>query len=236
MTPRRKRISPFREWRRKQAYNLMPLLSGVASSLVRGVGVTLKTRFTGHLPVLDMVESGEPFILVFFHGRLFTLIYYLRNWPVVIMASISYLGEIQSRILHSFGYSTIRGSRSRGAARVLAEMVGLVRKGKIGVFAVDGPRGPYREVKPGAVFVAKKLGVPIVPVTTSARPSVVLESAWDRFLLPVPFGRTIVHLGEPMLLDEDLSEESISSDCRRIGQVLAELETEADVLIGRTRK
>jgi lysophospholipid acyltransferase (LPLAT)-like uncharacterized protein len=236
MIPRRKRTSPFREWRRKQAYNLLPLLALVASTLVKGFGATLKTRFTGHLQVLDMVESGEPFILVFFHGRLFLLIYYLRNWPIVIMLSISYLGELQTRILHNFGYSTIRGSRSRGGSRVLAEMVGLVRKGKIGVFAVDGPRGPYREVKPGSVFVAKKLGVPIVPVTTSARPSVILGWVWDRFFLPIPFGRTIVHLGEPILLDEDLSEESIRSDCQRIGLVLAKLETEADGLTGRIRK
>ena len=164
MTPRRKSTSPFREWRRKQAYNLLPLLSNVASALVRGVGATLKTRITGHLPVLEMVESGKPFILVFFHGRLFILIYYLLNWPIVIMLSISYLGELQTRILNNFGYATIRGSRSRGGHRALAGMVGVVKSGKIGVFAVDGPRGPYREVKPGAVFVAKKLGVPIVPV------------------------------------------------------------------------
>ena len=236
MTPRRKRPSPFREWRRKQAYNLLPLLSHVASALVRGFGATLKTRFTGHLPVLDMVESGEPFILVFFHGRLFILIYYLRNWPIVIMLSISYLGELQTRILHNFGYTTIRGSRSRGGPRALAGIVGVVRNGKIGVFAVDGPRGPYREVKPGAVFVAKKLGVPIVPVTTSAWPSVTLGWVWDRFFLPLPFGRTIVHLGEPILLDADLSEESISSDCQRIGEVLAKLEIEADGLTGRIRK
>jgi lysophospholipid acyltransferase (LPLAT)-like uncharacterized protein len=237
MTPSRSGTSPFREWRRKQAYNLLPFLTFAGIALFRMFGVTLRTRFSGHLPVLDMVRSGEPFVLAFFHGRLFLLVNQLRGWPLVVMLSISYLGEIQSRILESFGYATIRGSRSRGGSRVLAEMIVHVRKrGRIGVFAVDGPRGPYREVKPGVVFVAKKLGVPIVPVTSSARPSVILGWLWDRFLLPVPFARATVHLGEPIMLDDDLSESSISDDCRRIEHILENLETEADALVGRTEK
>jgi len=152
------------------------------------------------------------------------------------MTSISYMGEIQSHILASFGYDTIKGSSSRGGARVLAEMVRLVRRGRIGAFAVDGPKGPYREVKPGAIFVAKKLGVPVVPVSTSARPSVVLGSVWDRYLLPMPFSRTVVYLGEPMILDTDTSERSVEKDCQRIGRVLEELENRADAIIGRKGK
>jgi lysophospholipid acyltransferase (LPLAT)-like uncharacterized protein len=234
MNPKHTGTSPFREWRRKQAYNLLPLFSFAGGILFRMFRATLKTRFSGHLPVLDMVHSGEPFVLAFFHGRLFLMVNQLRGWPIAPMLSISYLGEIQSRILQKIGYDTIRGSRSRGGARVLAEMMAKVRKGRIGVFAVDGPRGPYREVKPGVIYVAKKLGVPVVPVSSSAWPSVALTSAWDRFLLPVPFARATVHLGEPIILDNDLSEEAISADCRRIGQVLEKLEIEADGIVGRT--
>jgi lysophospholipid acyltransferase (LPLAT)-like uncharacterized protein len=230
------RTSSFREWRRKQAYNVLPLFPPVASFLIRGFGATLKVRFTGHLPVLDKVKSGDPFLLAFFHGRQFLLVQHLTGWPVAIMTSISYMGEIQSRILKSFGYATIKGSRTRGGARVLAEMIALVRQGRIGAFAVDGPRGPHREVKPGAVFVAKKLGVPVVPVSTSAWPSVVLDSVWDRYLLPMPFSRAVVHFGEPVFFDGDLSEGSIEQDCKRIGRLLEDLEAEADALTGRTGK
>jgi lysophospholipid acyltransferase (LPLAT)-like uncharacterized protein len=236
MNPSRSGISSFREWRRRQAYSLLPLFPPLGSFLIRMFSATLRVRFSGHLPVLDSVRSGEPFVLVFFHGRQFLLVSHLQGWPVAIMTSISYLGEIQSRILNSFGYTTIKGSRSKGGARVLARMVGLVRQGRIGSFAVDGPRGPYREVKPGAVFVAKKLGVPVVPVTTSAWPSVVLDSVWDRYLLPMPFSRATVHLGEPIFLNGNLDDESIRQDCQRIGRELARLETEADDLIGRTGK
>jgi lysophospholipid acyltransferase (LPLAT)-like uncharacterized protein len=115
-------------------------------------------------------------------------------------------------------------------------MVGMVRRGRIGGFAVDGPRGPYREVKPGAVFVAKKLGIPVIPVSTSAWPSVTLKWLWDRYLLPMPFSRATVHFGEPMYFDKDLTDGSIEKDSHRIGEALAKLEEEADVLIGRIRK
>ena len=235
MNPRQQGTSPSREWRRRQAYNLLPVFPPLGSLLIRGFGATLRTRFSGHLPVLEMVKAGDPFILAFFHGRQFLLAHQLQDWPIAVMTSISYMGEIQSRILNNFGYVTIKGSRSRGGARVLAQMVRLVRQGHIGAFAVDGPRGPYREVKPGAIFVAKKLSVPVVPVSTSAWPSVVLGSVWDLYLLPLPFSRATVHLGEPIFLDSDISEESIDQGCSRVGQALEKLEAEADVLIGRTR-
>ena len=236
MRPGQQRARSSREWRRRQAYNLLPIFPPLGSFLIRLLGRTLRKQFTGYLPVLEMVESGEPFVMVFFHGRQFLLIYQLQGWPAAIMTSISYMGEIQSRILESFGFAAIKGSRSRGGVRVLAEMVGMVRRGRIGGFAVDGPRGPYREVKPGAVFVAKKLGIPVIPVSTSAWPSVTLKWLWDRYLLPMPFSRATVHFGEPMYFDKDLTDGSIEKDSHRIGEALAKLEEEADVLIGRIRK
>ena len=115
-------------------------------------------------------------------------------------------------------------------------MIAHIRRGRIGTIAVDGPRGLNREVKPGAVFAAKKLGVPVVPVTTSAWPSLIMGNFWDRYLLPLPFSRALVHFGEPLILDRDLSDESVQQDCLRIGSALEQLEVEADALIGRTGK
>lgn len=236
MNSPRAKTSHFREWRRRQAYKLLPLFPPLGKLLIRGIGATLRTRFTGYQPVWEMIESRQPFIVVFYHGRQFLLTYQLQGIPTAIMSGISYMGEIQSRILSGFGFTIIKGSSSRGGIRVLVEMIGLVRKGLIGAFAVDGPRGPYHKVKPGAVYVAKKLGVPIIPVATSARWSLVFNSVWDRYLLPMPFSKCTVHFGEPIFLDSDLSEDSISQACHQIGEVLTDLEAEADRIIGRTKK
>ncbi|UCG37802.1 MAG: lysophospholipid acyltransferase family protein [bacterium] len=235
MEPKRSRHSPFREWRRKQAYRVLPVFPPIGRIFIRLFGATLRSRFQGEGSVLEMVNSGQPFLLTFFHGRQFLLVHQLRGWPVAIMTSISYMGEIQSRILKGFGYRIIRGSSSRGGARVLGQMMRLVRRGAIGSFAVDGPRGPGGVVKPGVVFAARKLNIPVVPVSTSAWPSVVFRSTWDRYLLPLPFSRAVVLFGVPMHLGEDSEERSVQSDCLRIAEVLRELEKEADVLIGRVK-
>ena len=235
MSSARKKTSPFREWRRRQAYRLLPLFPPIGKLLISGLGATLKTRFSGHLTILQMVESGHPLLVVCFHGHQFLLIHKLQGYKAVMITSKSYIGEINSRILDSFGFTTIKGSSTRGGIRALYEMINFVRKGHIGAFAVDGPKGPYGVVKPGVVFVAKKLGVPIIPVTTSAWPSIIYGS-WDRYLLPMPFSRSTVHFGEPIVLDSDLSEDSIARACHYIGQVLTDLEAEADAIIGRKRK
>lgn len=214
---------------------MLPLFPPIGKAMMRAFGLTLRPNFTGCPRALEMVESGEPFVIVFYHGRQFLLVQHLRDWPAAIMTSISYMGEIQSRILASYGFRIIRGSSSRGGVRVLAEMISLVRKGKIGAFAVDGPRGPYREIKPGAVYVAKKLGIPVVPASSSAWPSRVLRSTWDHYLLPMPFSKCTVCFGEPLLFDSDLSDDSLKRACQIIGDVLGDLEAKADAFTGRAR-
>ncbi len=236
MNPRRSGTRPFREWRRRQAYRFLPVFPPLGFLLIKGISLTLRVRFVGESPILKMLDSNTPFVVTVFHGRQFIAVHHLRKWPITTLTSISYMGEIQARIFNMFGCKTIKGSSSRGGARALAEMIGFVRQGRVGIFAVDGPRGPYREVKPGAVFVAKKLGIPIIPMSTSAWPSIVMKSTWDRYLLPMPFSKATLYFGEPIFLDRDFAEESIRQDSQRIGRALEELEAEADVLVGRIRK
>ncbi len=62
----------------------------------------------------------------------------------------------------------------------------------------DGPKGPAREVKPGIMFLAQKLGVPILPISSAQSNSFVFKKSWDRFTLPMPFGRMAVVYGKPI--------------------------------------
>jgi len=197
------------------------------------VGCTSRFRSHGEAPALQMLAEGRPFLLAFFHGRLFLLMHHLKEYPLTVMVGISYLGEIQSRTLRAQGFKTVSGSRSKGAARALTRLIRDVREGRVGAFAVDGPRGPYGEVKAGVVYAAKKLGVPIVPVMTSASPAVVFRSSWDRFLLPLPFSRAVVRFGEPVVLDRNMDDGAMKNDCARLAEILNRLETEADDETGR---
>jgi lysophospholipid acyltransferase (LPLAT)-like uncharacterized protein len=84
------------------------------------------------------------------------------------------------------------------AARLSREMARIGRAGSSLVVSPDGPLGPYREAKPGALIVARHAGLPIQPWAVAARPSIRLGGRWDRHVVPVPFGRLLVVEGEPI--------------------------------------
>jgi lysophospholipid acyltransferase (LPLAT)-like uncharacterized protein len=233
MTDRKARNSWFKRWRKRLAYGVVPLLSALGLILIRCFSATMRVRLQGEEPLIAMREAGRPFLLAFFHGRQFLLVSKLSGWPAVIPASISYMGEIQSGILEGFGYKVVRGSSSRGGARVLGEMMRHVRRGRVGAFAVDGPRGPGKVVKPGIIFAARKMGIPVVPVATSARPSRVFVSAWDRYMLPMPFCRGLILFGSPWVPPGGSGDARIREACATLARMLDELETRADALIGK---
>ena len=66
------------------------------------------------------------------------------------------------------------------------------------VTTADGPRGPQHEFKAGTVLMARIAGVPIVPIGCAADRAWYLEKRWDRFMIPKPFARIVVAVGEPV--------------------------------------
>lgn len=142
--------------------------------------------------------QGKSVIYAFWHGRQFLLFATHRNSGIVIPASESRDGEIQAGVLARFGFGVVRGSSKRKGAQALLGLVDALRSGKNIALAVDGPRGPVYEVKQGITYLAGKLGVPIVPLSMSARRAWILTRVWDRYMLPVPFTRCVVLYGEPL--------------------------------------
>jgi lysophospholipid acyltransferase (LPLAT)-like uncharacterized protein len=90
----------------------------------------------------------------------------------------------------------VRGSSSKGGARGLVAMVHAMRELSLdAAFAVDGPRGPLGSVHPGALACARHAGGVLVPIGSASSPARVLERAWDRMSIPLPFARAVVVLG-----------------------------------------
>lgn len=136
--------------------------------------------------------------MAFFHGEQFALLAWPRRRPTVALVSLSRDGELQSRALRVVGMRVERGSTSRGGARGLASIVRRLRKGEDAAFAVDGPKGPRFHVHPGALLAAKAAGGLLVPMASRAERGLVLRKAWDEYVLPAPFSRVVVALGEPL--------------------------------------
>ena len=127
-----------------------------------------------------------------------------RPNPVVVLASLSRDGDLQTRILRRLGFRVVRGSSSRGGAAGLKALVDQVHLGADAAFAVDGPRGPRHKVKPGAVLAAKKTGAALVPIAVRPSRAWVLGKTWDWYTLPKPFAEIHITRGAPIPLDGDV--------------------------------
>jgi lysophospholipid acyltransferase (LPLAT)-like uncharacterized protein len=85
----------------------------------------------------------------------------------------------------------------------------------------DGPRGPPWKFKPGAVLLAQLSGRPMIPLSYAA--SHAWKIKWDRFVIPVPFSRIVIVVGEPVYVPKGLDAaglERIQLDMERRLQIL----------------
>jgi len=163
------------------------------------MGVLLRAwRLTVRLEARNREVLTPPYVLALWHGRLIGSLMDNFDAGCVAMVSRSNDGALAAGIAEQLGIVAARGSSSRGGREALSEMEDLVRGGVVpfGGLTVDGPRGPWREVKPGVIALARRLGVPLIPITFSCRRAWVLRS-WDRMVLPKPFTKVIVAYGEP---------------------------------------
>jgi lysophospholipid acyltransferase (LPLAT)-like uncharacterized protein len=179
---------------------------------------TLRVRVVAD-PALAAVQD-RPWVLGFLHGTQWPLLAWRRRGPTVVLVSLSADGEMQARALRLQGLSVVRGSSTRGGARGLAALVRAMKRGHAdAAFAVDGPRGPYGVVKPGAVLAARATGAVLVPMGSAMTSGVVLARAWDRFAVAWPFTRVTVVLGAPVEPTDALARERLEAAITRCNDV-----------------
>jgi lysophospholipid acyltransferase (LPLAT)-like uncharacterized protein len=149
----------------------------------------------------------EGVILALWHGHLLPLTFHLRHLDMAVVVSEHRDGEIIAQVLHRLGYTTIRGSSTRGGARALVEMIGHLKRGGTVAITPDGPKGPARVFSPGATVAAQRAQVPIVTMFVTADRAWALKS-WDSFMIPKPFARLTYHFSEPAMVPAGTTEDA----------------------------
>ncbi len=87
-------------------------------------------------------------------------------------------------------------------------------------------------MQPGIIVLAQKTGIPIYPMTYSARHAKVFSS-WDRFMLPRPFTDCLVVYGDPVVVPAD-ADDAVRETCRRrLEDELCRITLKADRRFGR---
>lgn len=212
-------------------WTYLRLFPGVLWILVHLIFDSLKIRSSGEKPILNLNRKGQRLVYVFWHSQMFFLIKYMAKRNISIIASPSRDGKLGADVIKRFEYGTIMGSSNKSPIRAVIQSVQAMRAGQDIGLAVDGPKGPRHQMKAGALFLAKKMNAPIIPVANSSYPSWTFRS-WDRFVLPRPFARSAIVFGKPVYLSGDLSEETIRKETRMIETELKRLTTEANQMTG----
>jgi lysophospholipid acyltransferase (LPLAT)-like uncharacterized protein len=176
------------------------------------------------------VAGGHQPVMAFWHGRILPATYYFRRRGIVVITSENFDGEWIAGIIERFGYGTARGSTSRGGRKALLQLTRDLAAGKPAGFTLDGPRGPARVAQPGAVWLSKATGNPVLPFHLEASRAWTLNS-WDRTQIPKPFSTVAIAMGEPFQVASDADEEALERARLTLEERLKVLETRALYLL-----
>ena len=205
----------------------MFLASYLGPILIYLLGKTLRIKWVGEENLESVRSEKKSVIYAFWHGRMLIFTYSHRKRKIHVLISQHRDGEYIARIIHRLGFVSVRGSTTRGGSKALFEMCDKTAAGFDVAVTPDGPRGPGFEIHPGIMYVAQRSGMPIVPITNSAENRWNLSS-WDRFLIPKPFSKTVIMLGEPIYVPPESAAEQLEEKRKELKQRMLELTEEAD--------
>jgi lysophospholipid acyltransferase (LPLAT)-like uncharacterized protein len=113
-------------------------------------------------------------------------------------------GEVPAMIARRLGAQVIRGSSTHTGARALRDYYQLLVKENVSpVITPDGPKGPRFRFKPGGILLSQISGRPLLPMAFAASRAWLI--AWDKFVLPWPFARIAISIGEPVWVERGLA-------------------------------
>ena len=201
-------------------YRIVLLFIPMISLILRIIGRTIRWKKRYEFSE----DKGKIYAL--WHGHALGLALFGMDRNIVVLVSRYRDGEIAARILHDLGFKTVRGSSEEGIRKeqkggrgAVLKLIELLKKGENVAITVDGPKGPPRRVKEGVIFLSQKTGAPILPVAVKFEKFWKLNT-WDELIIPYPFTRGEVILGEEMIVSR---EEDLENARKKLERVLNEL-------------
>jgi lysophospholipid acyltransferase (LPLAT)-like uncharacterized protein len=201
-------------------------IAAVGYPLIGVLGRTWRWRVTGFEHFTGIFATGRFPVMAFWHGRILPALYYFRRRGIVVITSDNFDGEWMAKIIHRFGYMTARGSTSRNAARAALRAKRRMEEGRPVGLTVDGPRGPAHVAQPGALWLAKVTGNPVLPFHLEAASHWTARS-WDASQVPLPFSRIAVVVGEPLWVPGDADAAVLEAKRVELEGILGILENRA---------
>lgn len=157
-------------------------------------------HFRTRIPAPE-VDPAHPlhrgrYIYLFWHESILGILGVRRPTNMTVLISLHRDGEFISQIAKRIGLHVVRGSTTRGAYEALMDLAESARTNHI-LLTPDGPRGPRRKLQRGAILLASRTGLPIVPVGFGFANAWRARS-WDRFAVPKPWSVVTAIAGYPI--------------------------------------
>ncbi len=214
----RRRMTPLRT-------ALYRLAAPIAVGVLRFWWSTCRiVRVIGAQHLEDSLARAPSLLPCYWHQHeLFCARYLLTQMPrglkLGFLISPSVDGEIPAMIARRLGAQVIRGSSTRTGARALRDYYQLLVREQVSpVLTPDGPQGPRFRFKPGAILLAQISGRPMLPMAYAASRAWLV--AWDKFVIPWPFARIVIAIGEPRSVPRDFP----TGDAAAVEALQAEME------------
>jgi lysophospholipid acyltransferase (LPLAT)-like uncharacterized protein len=214
-TKSQRRLTPARLF----VYRIAAL---VAYAIIETLWRTCRLRFTGLDRLTTLVHEQGAVVPVFWHQHLIMGARFVADRRAGLkagfMISPSVDGQAPSMLAALYGAHVVRGSGSyTGMRAVRGVYQAIVKDGISPGITPDGPRGPRFKFKPGAIFTAQISRKAVVPIAYAAKPAWILRT-WDKFVIPVPFAKVSIAIGEPYFPSEKLDDEQMAAAQRELEQ------------------
>ena len=168
----------------------------------------------------------ENYIGALWHNRLLIFPFVLRrffsNRRGAALISASRDGDLLTDAIKRFGFDVVRGSSSRLGASAILQLTNILASGGDAVITPDGPRGPAYELGPGIIFLAQKSGAAVLPVNMEYSSCWRLKS-WDQFIVPRPFAKVRVLIGQPHRVRSTVTGEEFETERLRLQNAMMSL-------------
>ncbi len=218
----------MKDWlKRYKGQVLLFFASTMGSIFIFLLGKTLRITWIGEKNLSSVRENNGRVLYAFWHGRMLILCYSHRRQKIHVLISQHRDGELIARTIGRLGFVSIRGSTTRGGAKAVFEMARKAASGYDLAITPDGPRGPKYKVQPGAIYIAQRSGLPIIPLANSAKSRWTLSS-WDGFLIPKPFSKTVVITGEPIYVGLEATPQELEEKRKELEEKLLKMTRKAD--------
>ena len=182
----------------------------------------------------DLKDTGAIFVV--WHSRAVLMPFFYRHLShrkMSALVSPHQDGQLIAYMLKHFKIVPINGSSNENAHGSAVELMHSIQNGYDICISPDGPRGPRMRMKKSPIYYASKTGRPIVCACFSTNSAKIINTSWDKTMIPLPFAKGIFSLTKPLYIPANTSDEDLEIYRLKLEDIANRQVFECDEAVGR---